>query len=107
MNCPKCNGKTAVVDRRKERRRRECLACQHRFSTLEVLAESIQKPVKTQQVPRPTAQGTIHEKPKKPKQETIKISDVRSATIARRRIEEWRELKELDDMFGDWDVDEP
>lgn len=40
MICPKCNSLTAVTDSRPMvsggvRRRRECLQCGHRFSTLE------------------------------------------------------------------------
>lgn len=39
MNCPKCKGQTAVVDSKPTatgvRRRRKCLWCDHRFSTLE------------------------------------------------------------------------
>lgn len=39
MECPKCKGQTAVVDSRPMgngvRRCRKCLACNHRFSTLE------------------------------------------------------------------------
>lgn len=40
MNCPICNGETKVKDSRPDedsvRRRRECLVCQHRFSTVEI-----------------------------------------------------------------------
>lgn len=48
MDCPKCNhDKTCVKDTRKYvkqgiNRRRECLACRFRFTTLEVIAECIQ-----------------------------------------------------------------
>jgi len=40
MKCPKCKGSTRVVWSRPEsdteiRRRRECLACSHRFTTIE------------------------------------------------------------------------
>ena len=40
MTCPVCGGKTHVVDSRQSedsiKRRRECLECNHRFSTLEI-----------------------------------------------------------------------
>lgn len=42
MNCPICNKETRVVDSRQSpsvdyvRRRRECLKCKHRFSTIEI-----------------------------------------------------------------------
>lgn len=40
MNCPKCDGKTHVLETRRFsnealRRRRECRACKHRFTTEE------------------------------------------------------------------------
>ena len=37
MNCLKCEGPTQVIDRRGVRRRRECKACGHRFTTEEVV----------------------------------------------------------------------
>ena len=47
MNCPKCrNHETSVVDSRATdtdvRRRRECDYCNERFSTLEILADSVE-----------------------------------------------------------------
>ena len=40
MNCTKCEGKSKVIDSRVKSmgvyRRRECLACGHRFSTIEL-----------------------------------------------------------------------
>jgi transcriptional repressor NrdR len=39
MNCPVCNSDTKVIDSRGVRRRRECLKCAQRFSTIET-AES-------------------------------------------------------------------
>ena len=40
MNCPKCEGQTGVLDSRPEcdcvRRRRRCLVCGYRFSTIEL-----------------------------------------------------------------------
>ena len=43
MNCPHCGGETKVVDSRPNedstRRRRECLECKHRFSTVEIDAD--------------------------------------------------------------------
>ncbi|MGL5133362.1 MAG: hypothetical protein ACRC78_12595 [Planktothrix sp.] len=42
MDCPKCNAKTSVIATRQEpkigeTRRRKCLDCDHRFTTIEVL----------------------------------------------------------------------
>lgn len=43
MKCPACGEKTRVVDTRspddKVRRRRECVKCQHRFSTVEMSSD--------------------------------------------------------------------
>lgn len=40
MNCPACYGNTRVLDSRPEdeivRRRRECMVCKQRFSTVEI-----------------------------------------------------------------------
>ena len=40
MTCPKCNGKTEIVDTRADddavKRRRQCLECGYRFSTIEI-----------------------------------------------------------------------
>lgn len=40
MTCPKCCGETKVIDSRPEddivRRRRECMVCKQRFSTVEI-----------------------------------------------------------------------
>lgn len=45
MNCPLCNGKTAVRDVRVKgadlRRRRICLSCGHRFSTIEISTDDL------------------------------------------------------------------
>jgi transcriptional regulator NrdR family protein len=42
MKCPKCKGKTKVLDSRRNpsnniRRRRKCVKCSYRFSTIEIL----------------------------------------------------------------------
>lgn len=48
MNCPKCGGKTSVIDSRPSaegsviRRRRSCDACQDRFTTFEVYLPATQ-----------------------------------------------------------------
>ena len=51
MTCSKCNGKTKVIDSRTDEdsteRRRECVECGYRFSTVEVdrdLYERLVKP---------------------------------------------------------------
>lgn len=41
MNCPKCGGRSAVIECRAKsygfRRRRECRDCKHRWSTIEII----------------------------------------------------------------------
>jgi transcriptional repressor NrdR len=50
MTCPKCNGKTKVVDSRTDEdsteRRRECVECGCRFSTVEVDRDYFERMVK-------------------------------------------------------------
>lgn len=49
MNCPLCRGQTIVVDSRLRddciTRRRECLVCEYRFSTIEVEREHYKRMV--------------------------------------------------------------
>jgi Zn ribbon nucleic-acid-binding protein len=50
MTCPNCNGKTKVVDSRTDEdsteRRRECVECGYRFSTVEVDRDLFERMVK-------------------------------------------------------------
>lgn len=47
MDCPICHQPTSVLEKRAEvsadRRRRECTACQHRFTTYEIRAAELEK----------------------------------------------------------------
>lgn len=47
MTCPSCNGDTMVIDSRLGhrliRRRRKCTACDYRFSTVEIEADTYKK----------------------------------------------------------------
>lgn len=51
MTCPKCNGKTKTIDSRADEdsvsRRRECLSCGYRFSTVEIDADLYERMAKT------------------------------------------------------------
>jgi hypothetical protein len=40
MNCPKCDAGTHVLETRQSRRRRQCLSCGYRFSTIETLLDA-------------------------------------------------------------------
>jgi transcriptional regulator NrdR family protein len=104
MNCPKCESGTKVVDRRGNRRRRECLSCKHRFSTFEVLSDEVAKKVE------PVIEKVRVEKPKAPpravpkRTEQITISAVKRNADARRKIEELRDLRnDFDYLDPDYD----
>jgi transcriptional regulator NrdR family protein len=44
VKCPVCNSaQNAVLEVREERRRRECAACRHRWTTFEVPAERLER----------------------------------------------------------------
>jgi hypothetical protein len=47
MNCPLCQGATAVYESRVvpdgKRRRRQCSQCKHRFTTMEVMHDEMQR----------------------------------------------------------------
>lgn len=43
MNCPVCHQPTVVLAKEGDDRRRRCTACQHRFTTTEVLKEERQR----------------------------------------------------------------
>ena len=49
MDCPKCKGDIKVLDTRPDgewvHRRRECLACGHRFTTIEVEVSALRGPL--------------------------------------------------------------
>lgn len=94
MKCISCSGDTKVVDRRGIRRRRECLVCAKRFTTLEVLADSVPM-VK----PEPVAKAPAPRKAEPKKERENKVSTLKKAASARRKIEERR-----DKLFSDsWD----
>lgn len=51
IRCPLCDGKTAVTEVRRvgknsDRRRRRCVRCEHRFSTVEIVTD----PAHTQRI---------------------------------------------------------
>jgi transcriptional regulator NrdR family protein len=104
MKCPKCDGGTKVVDRRENRRRRECLLCKHRFSTLEVLPDAVAKKVE------PVIENVRAEKPKAPpkiapkRTNPITVSAVKRNADARRKIEELRDSRNnFDYLDPDYD----
>ena len=105
MNCPKCDGATKVVDRRSVRRRRECLVCKHRFSTVEMLASDVPKAVAEK------IEAAAPEKPKAPKKVTPKkVNPVSKVSIksnadARRKIEDVREQRRAREDFDYLDPD--
>jgi transcriptional regulator NrdR family protein len=91
MKCPKCEGATQVRETRDSRRRRWCLVCDHRFSTLEVLAETIDDQARGARPER-----AVVAKPKKP------VLSAKDRAAARRKIEDRREAAVYDrDWFSD------
>ena len=66
MKCPECNSlNVACIDSRTEektnrvRRRRKCLACDHRWSTMEISAEWLEKLMRAQRRPD---EGSLYRK---------------------------------------------
>ena len=64
MICPKCGGRSKVYNSRPKddtiRRHRQCLKCEHRYATIEILEQKEdaldkpkEKPVKLSVVPKP------------------------------------------------------
>jgi hypothetical protein len=43
QTCPKCYAPAEVLDTRGKHRRRKCLECNHRFSTVEIPAEQYER----------------------------------------------------------------
>lgn len=106
MNCPKCNGSTKVADRRGVRRRRECLSCGHRFSTIEMLASDVPKKVAesiraAEPAPKPKAEKKVAPK----RTNSVSTVAIKRNADARRKIEEMRERKSLRDDFDYLDPD--
>lgn len=89
MNCPICSADTAVIDSRGTRRRRKCKACGHRFSTLEVLADSITEPERPAKPPaRPRAAIKLRPRP-------MPLPTAERTISTRERIERLREERRL------------
>lgn len=40
MNCPVCDQKSRVLETDQTSRRRECMGCGHRFTTIEILRDA-------------------------------------------------------------------
>lgn len=62
MNCPLCHheeSRTVRTDAQASeiRRRRECLRCKHRWTTLELAAEDVQKLEQIRDLARPLAEA--------------------------------------------------
>jgi transcriptional regulator NrdR family protein len=96
LNCTKCGGDTKVTDTRKLiYRRRRCLACDFRFTTVETVMEEKAdepEPVKEEAAPEPAAPKISKAKEK-----------AAAKLAARREIEKRREARRFDDWWGDPD----
>lgn len=100
MKCPKCFGATQVLETRDTRRRRRCLGCGQRFTTLEVMAEDVAA------VDVAAARPAPRPKPKKPAQversAEVMQAKGRARGEARRKIEERRDARrwQKDDWYS-------
>jgi transcriptional regulator NrdR family protein len=93
MNCPKCDAATHVLDtRQKTKRRRECLSCGHRFSTVEVVVADEVAPRVAAPEPKPEPKAKAERRPTPAKQKAI------ARMNARREIERRRDGA----GFSDW-----
>ena len=81
MNCPKCKGESKVFDSRATaqgvRRRRECLKCSERFSTIEIHTAPLKKipAIKPVAAAKPKEEKKIPPKAKKVEGKTRPIHD--------------------------------
>lgn len=93
MNCPKCGADSKVVETRGDRRRRQCLSCAERWSTIEIML----------------ARGAVKtEKPKEPeKKKEPPVAKVSMAAQLKRNTEARRKLEERKDRksYSSWDDD--
>tara|TARA_R100000482_G_C4979929_1_gene82811 strand:+ start:122 stop:406 length:285 start_codon:yes stop_codon:yes gene_type:complete len=73
MICPKCGGRSKVYNSRPKddtiRRHRQCLKCNHRYTTIEVLEQK-------------------HKAIDKPKEKPVKLSIVRKPVKKKKRFED-------------------
>jgi len=96
MKCPACDSATHVLETRETRRRRRCLTCDHRFTTIEVLAETPDMPSAPR--PKPKAEAPV------PGQKLLMTTQerARARAEARRKIEENRDTARItrDDWFS-------
>jgi transcriptional regulator NrdR family protein len=114
MNCIQCNGNTKVIDSRNVRRRRECLVCKHRFTTIELLEKDVEKLMEQkieEAAPEKQRAEVALKKPKAPKKatpnknNTISKSVIKNNSDARRKIEDLREQRRLREDFDYLDPD--
>jgi transcriptional regulator NrdR family protein len=94
MKCPECSENTQVLETRQTRRRRQCLSCGHRFSTVEILSD-ISPYAETPRAKKAAPEGAV----KKPRDKMI---NVKARVEARRKIEERRDTQrwQKDDWFS-------
>lgn len=100
MNCPKCGAESKVIDTRGGRRRRECVSCSTRYSTVEVMAGDARKYSKPRNL-EPKQVVKLIEKPavKQVVKPVQPVSAIKKAAEARRKLEYMR------DSFLDPDYD--
>lgn len=94
MDCPKCNGVTAVIDTRGNWRRRSCksAACGHRFYTTEIIVSERPdaKPKKAKIKPREKLLINVMSSEGETVPKTVSENAIVRAAKARRALEERR-----------------
>ena len=102
MNCLKCEGPTQVIDRRGVRRRRECKACGHRFTTEEVVLGTPPrgpKPKKSR-VYVPKVRVRPEPPPPRPKEPAAPVEAKKPARLLIEELREQRMLKDLKQLLA-------
>lgn len=102
LNCASCGAATRVLETRGDQqsitRRRECLNCKQRVTTLELPKWQVNS---YQQKPRAAVTPTVR-KPKVNKPTSNNAAGLKNKAIARKRLEELQDMKEImdDDSYS-------
>lgn len=103
MNCGKCGGITQVLESRNNdqnivRRRRKCVKCGERFTTMEMRVDLL---LNKAQLPNAVAKSV----PRPNLSPEQKAEIIKRKMEARRKVEARRDAKLLQDLYGDDDFD--
>lgn len=93
MQCVKCNHDTRVLQTRETRRRRECLACGHRFTTVEQLIHGA------------LSGGAERKEPKPKVVKAVRVHKAKEALVARKKARDEIERRRWE-KESDWDAED-